>query len=65
MNSEGQELTKKEFDHLVKTGAITDAKMDSFGDGHGEPYMPDRKAFGTNAGLRVWAWVRGKYVKSE
>jgi hypothetical protein len=59
MSNEGKQLSKEEFDSGVKDGSITEPQIDSFGDGQGEPYMPNRKAWGSRHGETVWAWVRG------
>lgn len=43
-------LTKKAFDELYYAGAFAEGEgphKDNFGSGYGEPYNPDRQAFGT------------------
>lgn len=56
------QLSKYDFDLAVRDGRITDPVIETFGDGYGEPYNPNRKAFGTLDGKKVWAWVRGDKV---
>jgi hypothetical protein len=42
-----EQLTKAYFDGLCEAGSFADGPhVDSFGDGHGEPYNPYRQAFG-------------------
>lgn len=41
-------LPKDEFDELVKSKQFSDGPfLSAFGDGYGEPYNPNRQAFGT------------------
>lgn len=48
-------MSKSEFDALCREKKITGAQMESFGDGHGEPYNPHRLIFGRLDGELVWA----------
>ena len=51
------ELSRQDFKAGVRSETITDATMESFGDGYGDPYVPHRRAWGTQDGKMVWAWV--------
>jgi hypothetical protein len=43
----GIPLPKSEFDALARSGSFAVGPYrDTFGDGPGEPYIPDRQAFG-------------------
>jgi len=43
----GECLPKAEFDKLLDEGAFVDGPFrETFGSGHGEPYNPNRQAFG-------------------
>lgn len=59
------ELTKTEFDKLVRTGQFADGPvLSAYGDGYGDPYNPDRQAGGTlKDGRIVWTWVKGAVCK--
>jgi hypothetical protein len=51
-------LPKSEFDDLYKRRVFVDGPYrDSFGDNSGEPYTPDRQAFGLISGP-----INGSYV---
>lgn len=52
------EISRRRFNEGVRDDTIKDATMESFGDGYGEPYTPNRRAWGTMDGTLVWAWVR-------
>jgi hypothetical protein len=53
----GELVPKEEFDRLARTGGFAVGPFrDTFGDGHGEPYNPERQAFGKlNDGRCVYA----------
>lgn len=57
----GRRLAKAAFDDHVRAGNFARGPvMGGFGDGPGEPYVPNRAAWGTlRTGEEVWAWVRG------
>lgn len=59
------ELAKLDFDAHVRMALFAVGPyLDTFGDGYGEPYRPNRRAGGTlKDGRVVWAWVRGEKVK--
>jgi hypothetical protein len=58
---DGYQIKKSEFDELVKNKQFSDGPyLDTFGDGYGEPYNPNRHAWGKlKNGKEVWAYVRG------
>lgn len=51
------EIPIRAFDALARAGSFIDGPYRStFGDGYGEPYVPDRQVFGTlNSGRKVCA----------
>ena len=54
IRTEGKQIPKSEFDQLCKEKKIRDAQEESFGDGYGEPYNPNRLIFGHLNGELVW-----------
>ncbi len=50
----GKRLPKSEFDKLCREKKIKNAQMDSFGNGYGEPYHPNRLIFGYLDNELVW-----------
>ena len=50
-----RKLPIKEFDDHVRAKRITDAMIEDFGDGYGEPYNPNRRVIGTLNGGHVRA----------
>lgn len=50
-----REIPIQDFDNHCRAGRITDAEIENFGDGEGEPYNPDRKVIGTLNGEKVYA----------
>lgn len=56
-----EQMAKAEFDTACRAGQFAEGPVvDSFGDGPGEPYNPNRQAWGKlTTGGWVWAWVRG------
>lgn len=59
------QLSKAEFDRLCDDDQFQlGPYLNSFGDGYGEPYNPNREAGGIlKDGRVVWAWVRGPKAK--
>lgn len=60
-NTVAIELNIEEFNNFCKTDQFGDGPFkDSFGDGYGEPYNPDRQVFGTlKDGRVVYADLKG------
>lgn len=61
MTPTGTQISKAELDAHYKAGDFAEQpQVSGFGDGPGEPYNPNREAWGTlKDGRQVWAWVRG------
>lgn len=59
--TEGNRVSKATFDAHYRDGDfVGDPMISNFGDGYGEPYNPNREAWGVlKDGTKVWAWVRG------
>ena len=60
-------ISAEDFDAAFKANRFNgEPKLDSFGDRYGEPYNPNRAAYGVlKDGTGVWAWVRGPYRDKE
>lgn len=60
-----EEVSKGELDRMVDSDQFeTGPYLNTFGDGYGEPYNPNRQAGGTlKDGRVVWAWVKGQKVR--
>ena len=58
-------ITKKEFDKHCKSAEFSDRPYrDNFGDGNGEPYNPNRQAFGKlDSGLVVYCELSDEHQK--
>lgn len=56
------QVSKAAFDAAYDEGHFADPpRMEAFGDGYGEPYRPNRQAWGQLLdGSWVWAWVLGE-----
>ena len=63
-NPKAVEIAKAEFDALMDSKQFASQPiLNTFGDGYGEPYRPNRQAGGTlKDGRVVWAWVKGNKV---
>lgn len=65
--TEENRVGKAQFDELCEQDAFSDGpNVSTFGDGYGEPYNPNREAWGTlKNGTKVWAWVSGPNAKTN
>ncbi len=65
--TEENRVPKTKFDLYCNYDGFMDGPhVSSFGDGMGEPYNPNREAWGTlKDGTKVWAWVHGPNSEEE
>lgn len=61
----GRQMGIKHFNAEVKIGLVQDARIDSFGDGYGEPYNPIRTVWGWKNGELVWSEVGYEFLRRD